>query len=211
MTTTPASPRNSGLAITSLVLGVLGFLTLALTSLPAIICGHVARSRIRRSEGAITGSGIALTGLIGGYASIVVTAIAVGLLIKMLAPPSDQSGEVSQDTVDRFADRAGLVIPPSAKATEYRWIFSQDGQEFLKLEMPAADLATFLRKSGLDGVLVNTDNPNRFDSLFGDFLPAPPTKFREGQKSLPDDEWLNVIVDEDSATTAVIYLSWFGT
>ena len=47
--------------------------------------------------------------------------------------------------------------------------------------------------------------------MFGDFLPGHPEKFREGQKSLPDEEFLNVLVDEDSPTTVAVYLCRSGT
>lgn len=61
-------PKTSGLAIASLVCGVLGL------NLAAIITGHMARKRIRRSRGALAGGGLALAGLILGYLSVVATA-----------------------------------------------------------------------------------------------------------------------------------------
>lgn len=60
-------PRTSGLAITSLVLGICSFFTIGLTAIPAVICGHIARGKIRRSGGARTGGGLALAGIICGY------------------------------------------------------------------------------------------------------------------------------------------------
>jgi hypothetical protein len=43
--------KTSGLAVTSLVLGVLSIGLFCLTGLPAAICGHVARARIKASGG----------------------------------------------------------------------------------------------------------------------------------------------------------------
>jgi len=68
--TTPSQPqshlpRTSGLAVTSLILGILG------VSIPAVICGHIARSQIRRNSQFLTGQGLALGGLILGYISLV--------------------------------------------------------------------------------------------------------------------------------------------
>jgi hypothetical protein len=40
-------------------------------------------------------------------------------------------------------------------------------------------------------------------------VPKIPTKFREGQKQLPGDCWLNVLVDKDSPTTVLVHLHWF--
>lgn len=76
----PAAPGKptSSMAIISLVAGILGW-TLApwLGSVVAIITGHMARAEIRRSNGAIEGDGLAITGLVLGWASIVVTVLAI--------------------------------------------------------------------------------------------------------------------------------------
>ena len=62
-----SAPQTSGLAIASMVCGILSFFSLGLTSLPAIIMGHMARSRIKKSTGAVGGGGMAVAGLITGY------------------------------------------------------------------------------------------------------------------------------------------------
>lgn len=204
---TPAPQRLSGTAIASFVLGLLGPFTLTLTTLPAILCGHVARWGIRKSDGRLRGGGLALTGLVLGYLTAFGAIALVGTIAWSL---SDESGTVSQSKVTRFADRSGLVIPAAATATEYRWVFARDGQQFLKLEMPASELDGFLAKSGLEGELSNTSSTG-FTHVFGDFLPAVPKRFRAGQKSLPDGEALEVVIDEDSGEQAIVYLCWFGT
>lgn len=56
--------RTSGLAITSLVLSLLG--CFFLTAIAGVICGHLARKRIRRDP-SLTGGGLALAALIIGY------------------------------------------------------------------------------------------------------------------------------------------------
>jgi hypothetical protein len=81
---TPAGgnlPKTSGAAIASLVCGLLGFLTGPITGIPALITGHIARKKIRNSGGAISGSGMALTGLILGYVSTVVVLAHFALLL----------------------------------------------------------------------------------------------------------------------------------
>lgn len=62
----------SGLAIASLACGVLslglGFFMLGiLAGIPAIVCGHLGRARIRKSGYGLRGKGMALAGLIVGY------------------------------------------------------------------------------------------------------------------------------------------------
>src|ERR1041384_8213637 len=67
--------KTSALAITSLVLGILGVVfTLVclgvVFAIPAVICGHIACSRIGRSAGQLGGQGLAIAGFICGYAGI---------------------------------------------------------------------------------------------------------------------------------------------
>jgi hypothetical protein len=57
--------ETSGLAVASLVCGV-GGLACAVTAVPAIITGHMARGQIKRNP-ALRGAGMALAGLILGY------------------------------------------------------------------------------------------------------------------------------------------------
>lgn len=60
------APRTNGLAIAALVCGVIGLLC-GVTSILAVIFGHISRGQIRKSNGAETGDGLALAGLILGY------------------------------------------------------------------------------------------------------------------------------------------------
>ena len=78
------SEQQKGLAITSLVLGILSFLTCFLTGIPAIICGHVALGRSRRNPVQYGGPGMATAGLVLGYVSLVV--IPFVILPVMLLP-----------------------------------------------------------------------------------------------------------------------------
>jgi hypothetical protein len=79
-------PKTNGLAVTSMILGIVSLpLSLfcaigILLGLPAIICGHIARGKIRTSNGSETGNGFALTGLITGYLDVVLNII-VGIFI----------------------------------------------------------------------------------------------------------------------------------
>ena len=57
--------RTSGLAVSSLVLGIVGFFFV--TAILAVVFGHVSLSQIKRSLGAVTGRGMAIAGLVLGY------------------------------------------------------------------------------------------------------------------------------------------------
>ncbi|MFA1546362.1 DUF4190 domain-containing protein [Actinomadura chokoriensis] len=61
----PIAPPTNGMATASLVCGLIGFFACGVTSVLAIIFGHVSLSQIKRTgEG---GHGMAVTGLILGY------------------------------------------------------------------------------------------------------------------------------------------------
>jgi hypothetical protein len=73
-----SEPKTNPLAIASLVLGVASFLVLGpLGSIPGVILGHIGRKQIRDSNGAQTGGGFAIAGLVLGYLNIVIILTAV--------------------------------------------------------------------------------------------------------------------------------------
>jgi hypothetical protein len=71
----PVGPRNSTMAIISLIGGIAGLTVLpVLGSLAGIIFGHIAKNEIKKSGGMIGGNGMATWGLVLGY-------IAIGLAV----------------------------------------------------------------------------------------------------------------------------------
>ncbi|MGN6152575.1 MAG: DUF4190 domain-containing protein [Lysobacteraceae bacterium] len=73
--------RTSSLAVISLVFGILGWTLLPfLGSLVAVVCGHMARSEIRQSQGALEGDGMAVGGLVLGYLVIALSVLAVAAI-----------------------------------------------------------------------------------------------------------------------------------
>jgi hypothetical protein len=93
----PSAPRNAASAIWSLVLGILGLVCFGLfTGIPAVICGHTAQSKIRRSAGALTGEGLALGGLITGYISIAFSVLMIPLLLAIAIPNFVKARETAQ-------------------------------------------------------------------------------------------------------------------
>ncbi len=82
----PAPVQQSGLAIASLVLGVLSLVCLSfgvgvLLGIPAIITGHIAASRARRAPAQYGGKGLAIAGLALGYCSAALTALLVAFVL----------------------------------------------------------------------------------------------------------------------------------
>ena len=60
-----AAPGTSGLAVASLVLGILWLWWVG--SILAVIFGHVSLSQIKQSHGRLGGRGLAIAGLVLGY------------------------------------------------------------------------------------------------------------------------------------------------
>lgn len=78
--------RTSALAVWSLILGILSLLCFAIfAGIPAIICGHMGRSRIKQSGGTLVGGGMALAGLIMGYIGAVIVTL---VIIAAIAVPN---------------------------------------------------------------------------------------------------------------------------
>ena len=82
-------PERSGLAVASMVVGILSWLIFPfIGAIIAIVTGHMARREIRESDGALTGSGMATAGLVLGYVQIVliVSSICVIVGLALLGP-----------------------------------------------------------------------------------------------------------------------------
>jgi hypothetical protein len=81
------NPESCGIAVTSLVLGILAHVCFGpLTAIPAVICGHIALSRIKQSHGALTGQGLAIGGLVLGYVSLAMMVLIIPLMVAIAIP-----------------------------------------------------------------------------------------------------------------------------
>ena len=84
---TAPQPKNSALAIWSLILGILSLTCFSIFSaIPGVICGHKALSRIKQSGGALTGQGLAIAGLVTGYLGIVWALLFIPLMLAIAIP-----------------------------------------------------------------------------------------------------------------------------
>jgi Domain of unknown function (DUF4190) len=77
----PAVAKTNGLAVASLVCSCVGVILFTLPCILGVIFGFVARSQIRRSQGAQKGDGLALAGIIVGFAGIVLLIILVAVSV----------------------------------------------------------------------------------------------------------------------------------
>ncbi len=77
--------KTSGMAVTSLVLGILGFLTCGLTGLVGGILGVVALVGINNSRGHLRGQGLAVSGIVVSAVSLI-SALLFGALASIAIP-----------------------------------------------------------------------------------------------------------------------------
>ena len=74
--------KTNQLAVVSLVCGVLGwFMAPVIASIVAIVTGHMARKQIKLSGGREDGDGLAIGGLVLGYASLVLGLIGIVFVV----------------------------------------------------------------------------------------------------------------------------------
>jgi hypothetical protein len=71
----PSTAETNGMAIASLVLGILWLYWIG--SILAVVFGHIALGQIARSQGRSAGRGMALAGVILGYIGIAVLVIVI--------------------------------------------------------------------------------------------------------------------------------------
>lgn len=73
-----AQAKNNGLAIASLILGILSFFLWIFSAIPGIITGHMALSRAKHRPNEYSGEGMAIVGLILSYIMLIVSVLLFG-------------------------------------------------------------------------------------------------------------------------------------
>jgi Protein of unknown function (DUF3105)/Domain of unknown function (DUF4190) len=106
------APKTNGMAVTSLISGILGLTICAgVGSIAALIFGYVGRGQIKRSQGMEGGSGMALAGIIMGWIGVAIAALLTALVIAgsvtlFTWSQSDSFDEAIEDGVDFIADQS---------------------------------------------------------------------------------------------------------
>jgi len=120
-----AEQKTSGLAIASLVLGISSFACLGpLCGIPAIITGHIALSKTRGGPHAPGGMGMAIAGLVLGYANILVMMLALMTLPIMLPALARAREAARRASCANNMKQVGLV---------FKMFASEHGGEFPEL------------------------------------------------------------------------------
>lgn len=92
----PGQYGVAGEATASLVFAILSLLCLCFTAVPAVVYGHLALSRIRRSGRAYGGEGLAIAGLVLGYFFIVISivlAVSYSVIASVLLPLAEEAAK----------------------------------------------------------------------------------------------------------------------
>jgi carbonic anhydrase/acetyltransferase-like protein (isoleucine patch superfamily) len=100
-----ARPETSGLAIASLVLGILWLGGIG--SILALIFGYTGNRTIKRSQGAVGGRGLAIAGIVLGWVGTVMLLALGGLVAAAVIRGSDQlsvDGQPVTFSIHRFVD-----------------------------------------------------------------------------------------------------------
>ena len=109
-----AAPRMAPMAIVSVVLAVLSFAYIPIVAvIPAIVCGHVAWSKISKSGGALRGKGIAIVGLIVGYLAIPWAVLQVWFLVGMIQGERDRLHDLAIKRQEITSEDAKLRVTTS--------------------------------------------------------------------------------------------------
>ena len=91
---TPVPAKTSGLAITSLVLGILGLFTCGVTALVGLILGIVALVKIKNSQGRLSGNGLAIGGIATSAIFLLLVPIGAAMLLPALAQAKARAQQV---------------------------------------------------------------------------------------------------------------------
>lgn len=114
-------PQTNGMAVASLVLGILWLCSLG--SIAAIILGHAALHQINRSGAA--GRGIAIAGLVLGYVGLAITVAAVAFSYGVVGRwqpdgprrPPNSLGVHAATPLSPLAPSAASPLPGSSSAS----------------------------------------------------------------------------------------------
>jgi len=100
-----APARTSGMAVTSLVLGILGLFTCGLTSLFGLIFGIISLVKIRDNKETLKGNGLAVAGIITSAFFLLLLPILPAMLLPALA-----AAKARAQTINCMANEKQLAL-----------------------------------------------------------------------------------------------------
>lgn len=80
-------------------------------AIPAVICGHVAWSKIRKSGGALRGKGTATAGLILGYIALALGVMGIPLLVSMIQSDRERLHRLATERKEIVDGKIKVTVP----------------------------------------------------------------------------------------------------
>lgn len=168
----PVSAPASGMAITSLVMSILGWTFLfGLGWLVSIVTGHVALGQIRREPYRYGGRGLAIAGLVISYVSLALAAllaavlVAAALLFVSVASRIDlESAQVEFDPSAPVAERVLAVLADQTQKPVGQITPEQSLADDLKLdELDMVELVMEIEETF--GITIDDDEVERLKTV----------------------------------------------
>lgn len=177
----PVPGKTSSKATISLVLGIVGLICLGIAGIPALILGIMAIREIKKSQGLLSGSGLAVAGIILGICSILI-AVLIFILLTVVSFPifleAQHRSKVSRVKADQrsiataleayFIDNShypswgigeeGANSDAPSDSDSYRlptfriWSQSWEQKTFSTLTTPVAHISNYLKDPFSDGL-----------------------------------------------------------
>lgn len=95
MTASGSPAKTSGWAITSLVLGIAGFFSCGITAIFGLVAGIVGLKKIKQSEGRLSGSGLAIAGIVVSGLMILMLPIFAAMVLPAFAKAKAKAQSIS--------------------------------------------------------------------------------------------------------------------
>ncbi|MBE0542628.1 MAG: DUF4190 domain-containing protein [Verrucomicrobia bacterium] len=129
-----ARPKTSGMAIASLVLGILGLVSCGATALVGLVLGIVAMVKIKNSEGRLSGNGLAIAGTVVSGVFLLLIPIQAAMLLPALAKAKQRAQTI---TCINNVKQLSLAVRMYSVASDDRFPPAENWSEVIQHEVHA--------------------------------------------------------------------------
>jgi len=157
-------PKTSGMAIASIICAIAGFCT-GITSIIGFILGIIALKQIRRSEGRLTGDGLAIGGIVISVVSFLAALFALFLMVGLTLPALAVAREAAQSA------RANAMAAMAAQTmVQYHTDYDR---AFPPVDDWQNALATMNGATGFDNIEIDLAMNEHLDGMRAYEVPNP--------------------------------------
>jgi hypothetical protein len=190
----PAQQPQETLAIVSLVLGILGLVALPfITSVPGVICGHMALGKIKRAAGTLGGRGLAIGGIVTGYLGIAIALVVAAVIAIVFTAVIKSAGPFKQQVTSGVQAFAAVASATQIHASCMAYAAANDGKFPPTLE---ALVPTYLSDAeDLQTKVGDNDERGGFQYFGGATSDAPDRVLFQSWGTLPSGQRVVAYVD----------------